>query len=360
MSEQRQSIAPRHFRSRLLTVVAATGLGALLVWGFIAGRGEAALEAQRERPVKAPLRVSTHNGEPVITLDAETQQRSGIETTALKAAPFQKQVRAYGMVLDVARLTDLSNNYANAKAQLQTAQAKLTASKAAFIRAQDLYQHNQTVSEAQFQTAEAAFHTDEAGLASAEAQVHTLVATAHQEWGPVLGKALLDGSPMVARLIERQDFLLQITLPPGISLSTPPSTAFLQADKKNRAEMTFVSPATRTDPKIQGVSLFYITAAGSGVLPGMNVLAYLPSGTTADGIVVPAASIVWWQDRAWAYRRTSPNTFTRVEIATDLPTSDGGYIVKDFPNDAAVVTRGAQLLLSEEFRAQIQVGEDQK
>jgi hypothetical protein len=28
------------------------------------------------------------------------------------------------------------------------------------------------------------------------------------------------------------------------------------------------------------------------------------------------------------------------------------------PGDAEIVTRGAQLLLSEEFRAQIQVGED--
>ena len=37
-----------------------------------------------------------------------------------------------------------------------------------------------------------------------------------------------------------------------------------------------------------------------------------------------------------------------------------GYIEKDVPKDAEIVTRGAQLLLSEEFRAQIQVGEDSK
>ena len=92
----------------------------------------------------------------------------------------------------------------------------------------------------------------------------------------------------------------------------------------------------------------------------MNVLAFLRTGTTVDGVRVPAAAIVWWQDRAWVYRRANAETFTRIEIATDLPAPGGGYVVKDLPNSAEIVTRGAQLLLSEEFRAQIQVGEDTK
>jgi hypothetical protein len=95
-------------------------------------------------------------------------------------------------------------------------------------------------------------------------------------------------------------------------------------------------------------------------MPGMNVLAFLPSGMTVEGVTVPAAAIVWWQDRAWVYRRTGANTFTRAEISTDLPAPGGGYMVKTLPKETQIVTRGAQLLLSEEFRAQIQVGEDKK
>jgi hypothetical protein len=165
---------------------------------------------------------------------------------------------------------------------------------------------------------------------------------------------------MITRLIERQDFLLQVTLPPGISIVSPPAVATEQLAKGARAEITFVSPATRTDPKIQGISFFYIAPAGSGVMPGMNVLVFLPSGMTVEGVTVLAAAIVWWQDRAWVYRRTSPDTFTRAEISTELPAPGGGYIVKTWPKETQIVTRGAQLLLSEEFRAQIQVGEDKK
>ena len=345
---------------KMLVAATVVACVALLGWGFLAARNEAAIEAQRERTIKVPIRVSGKNGDPLITLDAETQQRSGIETAALPSVPHPEELRAYGMVLDVARLTELSNNYANAKAQVQTAQAKLAMSKPAFERAQKLFNETHVVSQAQVQAAEAAFGTDQASLAAGEAQVRTLTATAYQEWGSVLGKSLVDESPMIKALIERQNFLLQITLPPGVILPVPPATASMEIGKTARAEITFVSPATRIDPRIQGVSFFYMAAAESGVLPGMNVLAFLPSGKLIEGAAVPASAIVWWQGRAWIYRRTGPDTFTRVAIATNLPAPGGGYVAHDVAKDAEIVTRGAQLLLSEEFRAQIQVEEDRQ
>lgn len=359
MSKGQESTGAAKVAGRLLVAAAIVGVGALLAWGFLTGRNEAAVEAERDEPTQAPLRVATKNGQPVITLDAETQERSGIETEALPSAPYQEQVRAYGTVLDVARLTALSNSYVNAKTQVQTALAKLAMSKPAAERAQKLYDDNQAVSQAQLQSAQAAFATDQANLAAAQAQVRTLVATAYQEWGAVLGKSLVEESPMIGRLIERQDFLMQITLPPGVSLAAPPAVAAVETGKGARAALTFVSPATRMDPKIQGVSFFYTAPAESGVLPGMNVLAFLPTGKSVDGVTVPASAIVWWQDRAWVYRRTGPETFSRGEISTDLPAEGGGYIVKDLPPDAEIVTSGAQLLLSEEFRAQIQVEDKQ-
>jgi hypothetical protein len=87
------------------------------------------------------------------------------------------------------------------------------------------------------------------------------------------------------------------------------------------------------------------------------VLAFLPTGKAVDGVTIPASAVVWWQDRAWVYRRTEPDKFARVEIATDNPAPGGGYIVSG-PHDVQIVTGGAQLLLSEEFRSQIQVDED--
>lgn len=349
--------AKRLLRCVLAVATAVTAASAVL-WGFLQSREELTREAERERPLKAPARVGIENGAPVIRVSAASQERSGIETARLPLAAYVEQVRAYGMVLDAARLTELSNSYANAEAQLRTAQAKIAFSRAAFERAQKLYDSQQSISQQLLQSAEAAFRGDEAAIGAAESQVRTLAATAYQEWGPVLGKSLVDKSPMVARLIEREDFLAQVTLPPGVSLANPPAAATIDSPRNARAAITFVSTATRTDPRIQGLSFFYLAAAESGVLPGMNALAFLPSGPTTEGVDVPADAVIWWQDRAWVYRRIEPEVFARTRIATGQPTTAGGYVVKDLPTDAEVVTRGAQLLLSEEFRAQIQVGGD--
>lgn len=360
MNEPQRSANFGRLLGRLFAVLVAIALGGGVVWGYVAGRNERAIEAEREKPIRAPQRISIENDKQVITLDSDAQQRNGFVATEVESAPYQERVRGYGTVVDLARLTDLSNNYQNAKAQLQTAQAKLEASHPAFERAQALYKNGQVVSQATLQAAEATFRTDEAAVASAESQIGTLTATVQQEWGPVLGKALVEKSPLITGLIARQDFLLQITLPPGISLAKPPAIADVEIAAGSHAEIRFVSPATRTDPKIQGVSYFYLASADSGVLPGMNVLAFLPTGSTVDGTTIPSSAIVWWQDRAWVYLRTAPDKFAREEINTDLPARGGGYIVKNIPKNAFIVTRGAQLLLSEEFRAQIQVGEDKK
>jgi hypothetical protein len=344
-------------RGTLAAIIVAAAAGAV-IWGFMESREEMTREAERERPVRAAARIVAGAGAPVIRIEWAAQERSGIETTHLPSAPYLHQTRAYGMVLDAARLTDLSNSYANAEAQLRTAQAKATFSRAAFERAQKLYDNERSVSLALLQSAEAALRTDEAGVGAAESQVRTLAATAHQEWGPVLGKSLVERSATVARLIERQDFLVQVTLPPGVPVPKSVSAAAIESPGKGRAAITQVSPATRTDARIQGLSFFYLVGAESGVLPGMNVLAFLSSGEAVDGVAIPAEALVWWQDRPWVYRRTEPDTFVRTELATSQPTPAGGYIDRSLGKDAEIVTRGAQLLLSEEFRAQIQVGDD--
>src|SRR5215472_2527586 len=358
MNEEKQSTGPLSANPRLIGAALAIALVSLLVWGLFVGRNQAVVEANRSHAVKAPQRVVTKNGATVITIDDETQQRSGIKTDALVAVTHQEEIRAYGMVLDVARLTEPSNNYNRARAEVQTAQAKLSMSSAAFDRATKLYTQTKAISEAQMQSVEAIFVTDQASLAAAQAQVRSLTATAYQDWGSVIGKSLVDQSETVVRLIERRDFLLQITLPPGVVLTAPPATAAVESGKSARTKITFVSPATHVDPKIQGVTLFYAAPAESSLLPGRNVLAFLPTGKIIDGVGVAASSVVWRQDRAWVYQRTGPDKFERVEIATDIPAPGGGYIVAGVSPDVQIVSSGAQLLLSEEFRSQIQVDED--
>jgi hypothetical protein len=340
------------------------GLGVFVISGFVEGRQEAASEAEREGPIKPPLRVKLPaRGEPIVTFDAATQKTIGLELMTPSAAPYEDHVRAYGTVLDLANLTTLNTTYVTAVSQLNTAQAKLAASQPAYARAQALYSKD-VGSLAQMQTTEAAVLGDKASVSAAESQVRTLAATALQEWGPVIGRALVASAGLVNRLIEREEFLLQITLPPSVSIDPPPTASVEVGGSSRRVDVRYISPATRTDPKIQGLSFFYAAAANSGVLPGMNVRAYLASGHSVEGYIVPTAAVVWWSGRAWVYLRLDEDSFSRREIPTDTPTRDGnGFVVPvhafgEADDPPQIVTKAAQLLLSEEFRAQIQVGGD--
>jgi hypothetical protein len=339
------------------------GLGALAIRGFKEGRQEAAVEAERGEPIKPPLRVTLPpRGEPIVTIDADAQGLMGLETVVPRPAPYQDQIRAFGTVLELAGLTTLNTNYVEAVSQLRTAQAKLAASRPAYERARDLYAKN-IGNLVQVQATEAALIGDKAAVEAAESKVRTLGATAIQEWGPVIGRALINGAGLVNRLIERQEFLLQVTVPPSETVD-PPATATVEvAGSTRRAEVRYISPATRTDPKIQGLSFFYAAAANSGMLPGMNARAYLVSGKPVDGYVIPPSAIVWWSGRPWVYAKIADNQFSRRQIPTDMPVGrEGEFVVPVSAFDGpgpAIVLRGAQMLLSEEFRAQIQVeGED--
>lgn len=356
-TRSRSSSAGRFLRRTLLAVV-AIGVAGVIVWGFLAGRGERAKEAARERPIAAPLRVSEVDGQPAVKLDAQARDSSGIEVAALTPVPFQAQLCGYGTVLDLTQLTDLNNNYVSARAQLQTAQAKLAASKTASDRARGLYKQQQNVSLAQFETAEATLQTDQAALAAATSQVQTMAASGVQVFGRVIGKAIEDDAPLISRLIGRQDFLVQVTLSPGVAMVSPPQTATVQASDGPPMPISFVSPAPKTDPRIQGLSFLYLAPADSGVLPGMNVPVSLPSGPSREGVTIPPPAIVWWEGRAWIYRQTAEGTFVRSQVATDLPAPTGGYVVANLPAGVKVVTHGAQALLSEEFRAQLHIKAD--
>ena len=339
----------------VLIVLPVAALIVLLIWWVGESRKEASLEAERERPVAVPRRVVSDNGRPIVKIDVATQRRNGIETAPAPAAYGRAPVRAFASVLDVARLTDLSNSYLSATTQFTAARAKAAASRAARDRARLLYRDAQNVSLAQFQAAEAIYQADQATASAAQAQLQTTIATARQEFGSTLSL----GSSLVGGLMQRQSVLLQVTAPTDAAVGSPSAMITIQGDGGIAVRVRFVSRAVRTDPRIQGSSYYYVAPASSGLLPGMNVVALLPGGGGgASGAAVPATAVVSWQGRSWIYRRAGPQTFERVALSTDISAPSGGYLVQNLAAGTQVVTRGAQLLLSEEMRSQTQpVGE---
>src|SRR5438128_7129210 len=79
----------------ILAAAAIVGLS----FAFVEGRDEIAREREREAPIKVAPRISrTPEGDVVVTIDRETQQRIGLETAAVIAETVHPEVAAYGRV----------------------------------------------------------------------------------------------------------------------------------------------------------------------------------------------------------------------------------------------------------------------
>ncbi len=340
-------------RTRLmLALVASVGVAALLVWAFVQNRKEPAKEGEEERP-KGPSRVSTREGEKLIAIGRATQIKSGIAVAGVQAISHREEIRAYGSVLPVQELVDLYNNHVNAEAQAEKARASLEASQKEYERLKAL-RDNQNISDKAFQAAEATWSGDKASARAAEDSLVILEGNLRQRWGAVLAKWLADQSPALARLIRQQDVLVQVTLPPGSHVASAPPRISLQTPAGVLQSARLISPSPRTDPRIQGISYFYLAdVREAGLVPGMNLVALVPAGPEAKGVIVPAAAVVWWQGKSWVYAQRDPDHFIRKEISTDAPVKEGWFISKNLSADDRIAVSGAQLLLSEELRAEI-------
>ena len=161
-------------------------------------------------------------------------------------AHYEDHVGAYGTVLDLANLTMLNTNYVAATSQLNTAKARLAASHPAFERAQSLYERN-IDSLAQKKTTEATVRTDRRRLLPRYRRCARWRRRRYRNGVPSSG-TVVAGAGLVNRLIERDEFLMQITLPPGVSLDPPPTLSVEIGGR--RVDLRYISPATRTDTKI--------------------------------------------------------------------------------------------------------------
>jgi hypothetical protein len=302
--------------------------------------------------VESPTRVAIKNGVAVLTVDAADQRSAGIVTARPSPAPRQSTTIGFGSIIDAAGLTELDNRYRDAASGVTTAEAKLAAAQAAYRRAVALHRDQQNVSTAELQEAEAAFKVATAALAAAQSRLTSVAASARQDWGSVLGAALITRAPLLSELVDRRSYLVNVTLPTGEAITPPPAMITARIVGDRRIRLDFISPATSLDPRLQALRYLYKTAAASGVLPGLRFDLPLRRDTARREVVIPDAAVVWLEGKPWIYTRTGPTTFERRAISARGSAADGGYLVTDLAADARIVVRGAQMLLSEEFRAE--------
>lgn len=350
-------------------VVALIGFQAMvivgLVWVLVFFGKDEYEAAQREDEIAIPSRVTQENGAAVVTLSAQAQKISGIETLTLKPANFQVERLSYGSVMGIEPLIDLRARYQAALAEANVVRAALANSQQDYQRMQLLNKDNHNVSDRALQAAEAAWKADQAKLVAAETLASGIRDNMRQQWGDVLtGWATQPtGNESLQRLLQYREVLLRISLPADTPPPSQSSTLLVEPigtqGQSSRAQWVSASP--QTDATVQGRAYFY-RAPADNLRSGMRIAArFTGQGQGATGVIVPHSAVVWYASQAWVYQQQGADTFVRSRINTEFEAEDqsGGESVNGWFNSTGiksgdvVVTRGAQLLLSEELKAEI-------
>ncbi|MDE2309629.1 MAG: multidrug transporter, partial [Betaproteobacteria bacterium] len=280
-----------------------------------------------------------------------------------KPNTHRQEQQAYATVLQIQDLSDARNSYATAQAQLDKAQASLDAARQEYQRLDQLHNDDHNVSDKSFQAGLAAMKTEEANVRAAQTTVQSSANGVIQRYGEVITAWLAADTPAFKRLLQQQDVLIQVTFPANAPDIAPPKTIRVQTKENTFVTASLVSRSPLIDPRIQGIGFFYLAPAQM-LVSGMNVLAYLPANSESSAntkilsVIVPQSALVWWQGKAWIYVQKDNEHFVRREVPTDQPVENGFVVRSGLMPDAAIVIGGAQMLLSEEFRSQIQVGEE--
>lgn len=345
---------------KTLTIIVLQSLIIIVMFWLLVFYGKDEYEAysreEQEEEIASPPRVSSENGAALVTLSTETQRQSGIVASPLGTASYQSGLSAFGTIVNLDSYSELRTRYLAARAEAGVVRASLANSQQEYQRMLQLNRDNRNISDRALAAAEASWKTDEARLAAAESAAAGIRDTMRQQWGATLASWATQqpAGDSLQRLLQYKEVLLQVTLP--FDAATPGKDAALMVEPAGTGKpvrAAFVAASPQTDAAIQGKTFFYRAPADS-LRVGMRVTAHLAQpGKSAAGVVVPASAIVWYGGKAWVYQKQGEDRFLRRQVSTDREAGDGWFNAGNIRAGDEVVTSGAQLLLSEEFKYQI-------
>ena len=146
----------------------------------------------------------------------------------------------------------------------------------------------------------------------------------------------------------------------GESGPRPPRDVRLTLEGSPPVPARLIGEAAEADPTTRRPAFLYrADHAWPGARSGLPVVASFGGGfDQLVGVRVPVEAVVQWDGFAWVYIESAPRQYVRRRIDTDRPLEGAWFVGLGLAVGDGVVVRGAQALLSEEFRARISVGDE--
>ncbi len=298
----------------------------------------------------AVVRAAPAAGLAPITLAPKAIAAGEIRTAPVQRLDHAPPIAAFGIVLDPGPLAKLSAELAAGRSKVAAERARTTLARSEATRAADLYRAQHNISQAALQTAQSHLRIAEADQATAEAQLAELKARIRADWGTTLAAAVASSRAPLPQLASGGESLVEVSLPLGQALATPPATASATTPAGTQLVLGLVGRAPRAAKGVAGQSFFYLMKTRSSAPIGTPLTVALNVAAASTGLLVPRSAVVWHNGEALAYRETSPGSFTPVPVLTSFSTDKGYFVPQDqsaaLKPGERIVVDGAALLFS--------------
>ncbi len=331
---------------RFLTILCIT----LIAWQYSYATDDSD-DGDDDRPTNPTTAIA---GPIFITLDDKTQKLAGIRTDSAKPYHYRAELTAYGKVVDITPLLTLRQQYLATLVRQDSATEKYRVSQKALSRLQNLHKED-VVSTRQLQQQQSQWQTDKALLDETTLQRRMIMITAAQQWGAMLTDWFTKpSSPEVDSIIKHESQLLQIILPGTDPL--PQDTGIIEFSPTNQQQTSharLIGAAPQIDPITQHRQYFFL-ATENDLPAGLQITARIPSKTDASaGVAIPRNALLWHLGQTFIFIKQGDDQFIRREVSNYREIPEGYFVASDIEVGQVVVTSGAQLLLSQQLRAQI-------
>jgi len=291
-----------------------------------------------------------------VRINDEIGEYAGVETLTLLGTEFFPEIKAHAKVVDIRPMLTLHARHNQAVAAFNVAKVAERSAAQELTRLKSLAKNTGSVAAKKVNYAQASYNEAKAKLQGLNFEIQAVRNEALQTWGDEISTWIFDsGSKSWHNLLSNQESLLLLILP--LDESLPSQDGFIRLARngeRNKARKAYyVSPALRTDQDIQGETYFFKSATGK-LRVGMRVDAWLPQGDEAlKGVFIPDQAIVWNAGQPWVYIQLEDDLYQRRSVSTGVTAAGGLFMEADIEAGEQLVTRGSQMLLSEEFRWQI-------
>jgi len=291
-----------------------------------------------------------------VRIDDDISDYSGIVTQKLVAITFFPEFKAIGEVVDLRPMLRLRARYQQTASSVKVAKVALQSTEQELTRLKRLAKSTGSIASKNVSYAQSARNEAYAKVEGLKVELQAIKDEVFQSWGETIsGWLLKDESIEWQRLLKHTDSLLLVTLAADNSL--PSETSFIRVSRDgvrtHARKAYYVSSAIATDKLFQGETYFFKTVAGK-LRSGMRLDAWVAEGDDPlQGVYIPDQAIVWHQGQAWVYIELDDDLYQRKPLTGRLAAAGGVFMQDELAAGDALVMKGAQMLLSEEFKWQI-------